>query len=219
VLETGVADWSLAQSADSRVDTITLGQSNVRIGIADHAEVAIGWTPFATARTRDKATGLIDRQSGTGDVTLSVKRAFGDANTPLFAIKTYVNLPVGQAPSGAGDWSVGAQFPVALALSKTIQFSLTPEIDAAANGGGSGRHLAYGGAAGLGFKLSDAIGLGADIRLLRDDDPGGGATRATAGASVSWQKGENLQFDAGSNIGLNAASPDVEIYIGISKRF
>ena len=148
-----------------------------------------------------------------------VKRSFGNSDAPLFAIKAYATLPVGHAPSGLGDWSAGMLVPVSLPLTDTVQLALTPEIDAAANGSGDGHHLAFGGAAGLGFKLLKTVSFGTDIRLLRDNDPSGSATKATAGMSIAAQSGDNLQFDTGSNVGLNSNSPDVEIYVGISKRF
>ena len=219
ILETSVADWVLQQSPDSRVDTVTIGQSALRIGVANHAEVAIGWMPFAASRTRDKATGLIDRQSGIGDITLVVKRNFGDGSSPLFAVKAYATLPVGHAPSGLGDWSAGILVPMSLPFTDAVQLALTPEIDAAVNSSGNGRHLAFGSAIGLGFKLSKTVSLGTDIRMLRDDDPSGNATKITAGLSIAVQSGDDLQFDTGSNVGLNRNSPDVEVYLGISKRF
>ena len=219
ILETSVADWALQQSSGSRVDTVTLGQSALRIGVAKHAEVTIGWTPLAAARTRDKATGLVNRQSGLGDVTLAVKRSFGDASSPNVAVKVYTTLPVGKAPSGLGDWSAGILVPVSLPLSKRVQLALTPEIDAAVNSSGDGRHLAAGSAVGMGFKLTDKISLGTDIRVLCDDDPNGNATKATAGLSLAIQSGDNLQFDSGSNFALNRNSPNIEVYFGISKRF
>ncbi len=219
VLETGLVDWSLAQSAASRSDTITIGQSALRIGIADHGEVAIGWTPFATQHVRDSVAGLVSRQSGIGDVTFAVKRNFGKADAPMIAIKAFVTAPVGASPSGAGDWTAGAVVPFSIPLSNAIQVSLTPEIDAVVNGNGGGHHLAYGSAGGLGIKLSNALNLGADVRLLRDDDPGGAATKATVGTSMAYQRGSNLQFDVGSNFGLNSNSPDVELYVGVAKRF
>lgn len=219
VLETGLVDWSLQQSTESRSDTITIGQSALRIGIADHGEIAIGWTPFASQRTRDKLAGLADRQSGVGDVTIAVKRSFGKADAPMIAIKAYVTAPVGAAPSGAGDWTAGAVVPVSIPLSDAVQLSLTPEIDAVVNGSGSGHHVAYGSAGGVGFKLSNVLSLGADVRVLRDDDPDGATTKASIGTSLAYQHGDNLQFDFGGNFGLNTDSPDVELYVGVAKRF
>ena len=219
ILETSVADWSLQRSPGNGVDTVTVGQSTLRIGIAKHAEVTIGWTPFALADARDKATGLLDRRSGPGDVTLAVKHNFGGGSSPPFAVKVFATLPVGRAPSGLGDWSAGMLVPLSLPLTDAIQLALTPEIDAAANSSGKGRHLALGSAVGIGFKLSNKISLGSDIRILRDDDPSGSATKATAGLSIAVQSGDNLQYDIGSNVGLNSNSPDVELYFGIAKRF
>jgi Putative MetA-pathway of phenol degradation len=219
VLETGLIDWSLQQSTQSRSDTITTGQSALRIGIANHSEIAIGWTPFATQRVRDKLAGLVDRQSGIGDITFAVKHSFGKADAPMVAIKAFVTAPVGTAPSGAGDWTAGAVVPVSIPLSPTVQLSFTPEIDAVLNGSGSGHHIAYGSAGGLGLKLSNVLSLGADARVLRDDDPDGGATKATVGTSLAYQRGDSLQFDVGGNFGLNRDSPNVEIYVGIARRF
>ncbi len=187
VLESGLIDWSRAQSTASRSDTIIIGQSALRIGIADHGELAIGWTPFATQRLRDSLTGLVSRQSGIGDVTFAVKRSFGKADAPMMAIKAFVTAPVGTAPAGAGDWTAGAVIPVSIPLSGTIQLSLTPEVDAVPNGSGAGHHLAYGSAGGVGVKLSNALGLGADLRVLRDDDPNGATTKATIGTSLAYQ--------------------------------
>ena len=121
--------------------------------------------------------------------------------------------------SGALHRALAIGVPVSIPLTDKVQFALTPEIDTAVNGSGNGRHVAFGGAAGLGFKLSNTISLGTDLRVLRDNDPGGSVTKSTAGMSVAIQSGDNLQFDVGSNVGVNRSSPDLEIYLGISKRF
>ena len=118
VLETGLVDWSLQQSTATRSDTFTIGQSALRIGIADHGEIAIGWTPFATQRVRHKLTGMVDRQSGIGDITFVVKRSFGKADAPMVAMKAFVTAPVGTSPSGAGDWT--AERPVVFDLDPAV---------------------------------------------------------------------------------------------------
>jgi Putative MetA-pathway of phenol degradation len=217
--EMGLIDWSLQNDIDVRSDTITIGQVALRVGIADHAEIAIGWTPFTTARTRNRTTGGVDRESGVGDVGFAIKRSFGRADSPIAAIKAFVTVPVGKGPAGAGDWSAGLQLPMALPLSDKWQFALTPEIDAAVDDDGSGRHLAYGGAAGIGYQMSKRLSLSADVRVLQDNAPGDPSTHATAGMALAYQPSDMLQFDIGATIGLNRTSPDLETYIGISKRF
>ena len=217
--EVGLIDWSLEQNPDSRTDTVTLGQTALRVGIADHAEVAVAWTPLATQRLRDKVNGAVIRQSGVGDVTVAVKRSFGDADDPKVALKAFVTLPVGTEPAGGGDWSAGVLLPVALPVTKGIEFTLTPEIDAVTDQNGDGHHIAYGSAGGLEFKLSDAVSLSGDAKVMRDDDPAGATTTAAAGTSIAFQPGKRVQFDMGGNFGLNNDTPDVEFYVGVAVGF
>ena len=219
IAEMGLIDWQLEKDAAHRTDTVTIAQVAVRAGIADHAEVSIGWTPFATARTRDRATGMVDRQSGVGDVVLAIKRSLGKADAPVAAIKAYVSVPVGEAPAGGSGWSAGAQLPLSLPLSETVELAITPEIDVVADDDGRGHHAAYGGAAGVNLAMSNAFNLGADLRIVRDEAPGSAASQITAGSSLAYQPSETLQFDVGGTAGLNSTSPDLELYIGIAKRF
>jgi hypothetical protein len=94
-----------------------------------------------------------------------------------------------------------------------------PEIDEAVNRSGKGRHLAYGGAAGLGLPLGPTVGVEADFAAFRDQDPQGHGTSATAGASLAWQAGKQTQIDVGGTAGVNANSVDRTLYLGIARRF
>ena len=219
VLETSLIGWSLQQSATSREDTLTIAQSTVRIGIADHGEIAIGLTPFATRRVRDNLAATVNQQSGVGDLVFAVKRSFGRADAPGVAIRAYVSAPVGRPPSGAGNWTAGAAVPVSIPFSDAIELSLTPEINGVVNGSGRGHHLSYGGAAGLAFKLTGAVSFNTDVRVVRDDDPASASTKAAFGTSVAYLTRGNLQLDVGGNFGVNRATPGVELYFGIAKQF
>lgn len=218
MIETAVAGWTLEQDADSRTDTLALGSSLLRAGLTSRLEAQIGWTPLGIQWTRDKASGAISRQSGTGDVTLGLTYGLAGANGPV-ALQGFVTLPTGGAAIGAGDWGAGMRLPAQVSLTKGVQLGLTPEVDAAVNGSGSGRHLAYGGAAGLGFALNDKLTLGVDVAVFRDDDPDGATTRASSGASLAWQAAKDTQFDLGGTAGLNHDSPDATVYLGIAHRF
>jgi len=84
---------------------------------------------------------------------------------------------------------------------------------------GDGRHLAYGSVIGLSADLSDAVSASIELSAMRDLDPGAHATETLAGLSLGWQPREDLQFDIGTNVGLNRDSADVEVYAGLSRRF
>lgn len=218
-LELGIAGWEHDRGGGSRADTVTAGEGLVRIGLADRLEAQIGWTAYGHARVR-APSGAVSRTGGTGDVIVALRRNLRnpDGSGTAIAFMPYATLPVGSAPLGAGDWGAGLRVPMSVELPEGFSFALTPQIDAAVDGDGRGRHLAFGGVAGLGLGVGDVSG-GVEFSLMRDDDPAGRATLALAGLSLAWQAGDDLQFDAGVNLGLDGDSPDAAFYLGIARRF
>ncbi|WP_425230441.1 transporter [Sphingomonas sp.] len=218
-IETSLADWTLARQGGDREDTVLLGDTKLRIGLTGAVEAQIGWTPLGIDRTR--SGGSVDRQTRVGDVTLGIKAnlAHPDGNGFSMAILPFVTVPVGRQPIGAGDWGGGVLLPISYSIGDTLQLEATPEVDAAVDGDGAGRHLAYSATAGLGWKLTNALTLTGEGQVERDDDPAGHETHALAALSLAVQAGKNLQFDVFGAKGLNKQSPDVEIYGGVAARF
>ena len=218
VTEAALVDWTLDNSSDTRTDTMLVGDFTVRVGLDDKTEVQVGWTPYGHVRARDKATGLVARSSGTGDVTLGIRRSLSGPNG-LVAIQPLVTVPVGGASIGAGDWGAGVILPIGFDLGHDVQLSLTPEVDAAVNSSGSGRHLAYSGVVGLSVPLAKRLTWEMEFQSIRDEDPSGKTTKLLASTSLAWLLGTNTQLDVGSVAGVNSDSPDVEFYCGIARRF
>jgi hypothetical protein len=108
--------------------------------------------------------------------------------------------------------------PLSYELGKGVQLGFTGKMEAAADEDRDGRHLAYGGVVGLSVELSDALDATFEIEADREEDPSGHSTQWLAGISAGWMANDNLQLDAGANIGLHEA-PDVELYLGVSRRF
>jgi len=220
-VEVGLGDWSLDKQAGSRTDTILLSDISARYGVGESTEIRLGWTAYGHVRTRDGATGAIDRISGTGDVTIGLKQNLSSPSGDGFsmALLPYATLPTGKNGIGAGDWGAGLLIPISFDLTDKLTLEATPELDAAVDGDGKGRHLAYGSAAGLGVKINEKWSMSVEGQLIRDRDPSGHSTQALAGAYVAWQPKGRLQLDGGVQAGLNHNSPDVEVYFGISEKF
>ena len=219
--ELGLADWTRDNSASSRTDTVQAGEMLLRFGVTDSMEVQAGWTAYGHVRTRDKLTGQTTKSDGVGDVTLALRQNLHNPDGSGFsmALMPYVTLPVGGSAIGAGTWSAGLIVPVSFELNDTVSLSLTPEVDAAADGDGSGRHARFGSVAGLGFMLSECVTASTEVALFRDNDPAGHSTEALLGLSAAWQSDKRTQFDAGVNLGLHGASPDSQLYLGVARRF
>ena len=220
-LEIGVGDWTLEKNRAEETDQVLVGDAQLRFGVTDAIEARLGWTPYGYVRSRDRMTGEIDEADGVGDMTFGLKANLihPDGKDLSIALLPYALAPSGQRPIGAGDWGGGVLVPVTCPLIDRVALALTPEVDAAVDEDGRGRHLAAGGAAGLDLDLSENLSMGAELAAFRDEDPGGHRTHAIAGLSAAWRLRGDWQLDVGSNLGLDHTSPDVEVYAGIVKRF
>jgi hypothetical protein len=220
-VELGLADWELEREPASRTDTLQAGQLLVRVGLTHSLEGQLGWTAFGHVRTRDRATGSVASASGVGDVTIALRQNLlnPDGNGFSIALMPFATLPTGNGVLGAGDWTAGLLVPVSYDLGGGVQLGLTAKAEAAADEDRGGRHLAYGGVAGLAFPLADSLGATFEVAASRDEDPSGHSTEWLAGLSAGWMVRDDLQIDAGANIGLNATAADLQLYVGISRRF
>lgn len=221
VAELGLGDWTREDDAGTRTDTVTVGEALLRVGLTDSLEGQLGWTAYGHVRTRDRAAGIVERSGGVGDVTLALRQNLRNPDGSGFslAVMPYATLPVGGAAIGAGDWSAGLLVPVSFELPHGLSLAFTPEVDAAVDEDGDGRHLRFGSVAGLGFDLTDSLSASTELALYRDRDPAGHSTEALLGLSAAWQPAKTLQFDVGLNLGLNGDSPDSELYLGVVRRF
>jgi len=220
VVEAGAADWTLERDSETRTDTLQAGDLLVRAGLTETLEAQIGWTAFGHVRERD-ATGAVTRTSGVGDIRVALRRNLANPDGSRFsvAVMPFATLPVGGAAIGAGDWGAGLIAPVHFDLTGKVGLSLTPQAEAAVDEDRHGRHLAYGAVVGLDRSLSDALSATLEFQLTRDDDPLESHSEALASLSFALQPNDDLQFDAGAVAGLNAQSPDVELYVGVARRF
>ncbi len=218
-VELGIGGWTRDRDAGIRTDTIEAGEALLRWGADERTEIQLGWTMFGHVRTRAGGTSI--GESSTGDVTVAVRRSLRnpDGSGTSVALMPYVTLPTGGRAIGAGDAGMGVLMPMSFDLGGPVSFALTPSLAAAVDEDRDGRHLAYGGVAGIGFAVSDSVGASLEASLVRDDDPGGSVTEALAGVSLGWLVSPDFQVDIGSNIGLNRASSDIQLYVGLSRRF
>ncbi|MBX9860110.1 MAG: transporter [Sphingomonas sp.] len=220
-VETGLVDWSRNDTPDGLGDQFSFADTQVRVGVTDHIELQAEWGPFGLERLRDRASGVVARNGAAGDLTLGFKANLRNPDGSGFsiAVQPFVSAPIGRSPAGAGDWGTGVLVPMSWDLGHDLSLQVTPEIDAAVNESGRGRHLAYSAIVGLGFPITGKFSGTVEYQALRDDDPGGATTQHFASASIGWMPTGAWQVDVGAVIGLNRSSTDAELYVGLSRRF
>lgn len=214
--EAGVAAIAHSGGGGAIDDTLTFGDLLVRVGVAQSAEIEVGVTSFVRDRQRDVSG--VSTARGMGDMVVAFRRGIAGPNGPI-ALHAFVTLPTGKAGIGASDWGAGLIVPMQFDLGHQFQASLSPEIDAAVNASGSGRHVQYGGVVGLSHPLSQAVGLTGELVAFRNDEPAGHETVAQAAASLAWQVSKDWQLDLEGDAGLSKAAPDYQVKLGFAHRF
>ena len=118
----------------------------------------------------------------------------------------FVKVPTAKRSLGNGKWEGGLLIPIGYSIPNSpLSIGLTPEVDWAADGDGRGHHAAMAQVASLGWQASDKLNLSAEIWGQWDWDPAGTTRQASADGAVAYLLGNEVQLDAGANVGLNRA--------------
>lgn len=220
-VELGLADWTRTRNSDEHSDQWLLGDVLIRYGIADHAEVQIGWAGYGFDRDRSPPSAARDTRQGAGDVRLALRRnlAHPDGSGFSIAMMPMVTLPVGHRPIGEGDWGASFDLPMSYELNDRFSLEFVPEVAVAVDEDGHGRHWSEAAVAGLATKFGEKLTLTSEYRFENDRDPGEHQNLHMAGLSIAMQPKDGLQFDVGANKGLSHAAADIAVYFGVSRRF
>jgi hypothetical protein len=204
---------------DGRDDVYAVAGFEVRAGLTRRSEVQLGWTPLSVERSR--TGGASEHVTGSGDLRLGLRTALTDPDGDGFAaaLEPFVGAPLGTHGQGAGGWTGGVLLPMSKPVGDA-SVGFAPEVDVVRDADGRGAHLAYGAALAVGRGFGPTT-LGVELWGQVDDDPGGRTTAASADLTAAYVPASrpDLQLDAGLNLGLNRNKPDVEVYVGVARRF
>jgi hypothetical protein len=218
-VETTIADWIKDRSGGVRTEELTVGETAFKYGVTDRLHIELSLVPYTRVRTRDGDER--ETLSGFGDMGIAAKyKVTGDDAPVQLALYPFVKIPTAKRPVGNGEIEGGILIPIGYAIpGSNLSLVLGPELALVADEDGSGHHLAMAQVVGIGFPLAPRLSASAEILGSWDWDPAGTVRQYTAGMSAAYLLSNDVQIDAGVNLGLNRATSDVEIYSGVAFRF
>ena len=220
--ELGVADGAWSRGGGTSSDDLAFGGLELRLGLTPTVEGQVSWTTHERIRDKDRATGAVSTVSGAGDLNLglrwSLKNPGGDGFS--IAVQPFVTAPVGADGIGGDTWQGGVIVPMSVPLNPTWSLALSPELDVRPDADGAGSHAGYAGSVGVGRSVGP-VALGVELWADRDEDPSGHITQASFDLTAAWtpKSVPDLQLDASAYAGLNRNTPDLELVVGVAKRF
>jgi hypothetical protein len=218
-IETGLVDWDTDRAAGIRTEDLALGQTAFKFGLTSRSHLELDITPFT--QTSIHGAGISDRVSGFGDLGVAFKaRLTGKAAPVQVALYPFVKIPTASHALDNGKVEGGTALLVDGSIPGTsLGWNIAPEVDVSANADGSGYHIGTTHALSIGVPLSSRLSVSGEIWGSWDFDPTGSAEQYSADAAAALLVSNDVQLDAGMNLGLNRNTPDLELYSGFAVRF
>lgn len=212
--------WTRDTDEGFRVTRVSAGAFNLKLGMAREADVQLIVEPYVREVREDARAGTRERVGGFGDVTLRLKRNLwgDDGGATAFALMPFVTLPTNRGDLGADRVEFGLIAPLALDLADGLGLGVMTELDVVERERGGGYAASFVNSASLGVDVTERLGAYAELWTERSTERGS-RWAVTGDMGVTFLAAEDLQLDAGVNLGLTRAADDLNIFVGMSQRF
>jgi len=217
-LESNFAGWSLTETGGARAELLSLGSTFVKLGVTERSDVQVAVTPYARLSVKD--AGSRTHVSGFGDIWVRYKqRLSGGESKVQIGVIPFVKVPTAVRGLGNDKVEGGLAVPVSFILSGPMTMTFGPELDVLSDAAGSGRHVALVNLLNVAGPIASRLTLAGELWSAFNLDPAGTIKQASADVALAFAVSDDLQLDAGANLGLTNDTPDLEAYIGTSVRF
>ena len=217
--ESDIVSYSDQVDDGLKTDVLVVLDPTVKWGLTKDSDVELSLTPYETVR-QDSASGR-SFASGFGDIYFRYKQEIVQEPDDSFAVavESYVKAPTAAAGLGDGAWEGGVVAPISFALPLGLTLVTDPEMDILRNASGSGYHANIATLVDLGRQITPEISGAVELWSAENFDPARNTRQSSFDLAVAWLAQRELQFDLGLNVGLNAATPRLQIYNGVSYKF
>jgi hypothetical protein len=187
---------------------LALGAANLKAGLTSSMDLQLLFEPYV------KRGG----DSGVGDLTLRLKRNLwgNDGGKSAFGVMPFVRLPTSAEPIGTGHTEAGLVLPLALELPAGFELASMLEADVAYHDDHYGTDLIVSMSAGhaLVGELAGYLELISETPLDAPPD-----SRLTSSLGLTLGLDDDIRVDTGARVGVNAAAPDLALFVGGSARY
>lgn len=217
-VEADLFNWTRITTGSARADVLVYTNPVVKYGLGPNSDIQLNIAPLVEVRTR--AGGQAISQRGVGDLTLRFKQRLTGPNSRVqVALLPFIKAPTAERDIGNGEWEGGVIVPVQVSVGKTT-LTLVPQLNLLADVlAPKDRHFEFQGVVNIAYPIAARTTLAAELWTSQNWDPAGTVRQYSADTAVSYLLNDALQIDVGGNFGLNQATPDVQLYVGVSARF
>ena len=217
-IESDGINWTRTSDGGTRTDTVLYSNPTVKYGLGSHTDLEINIAPYETIHTSDSLGATT--AGGVGDLYVRLKQRLtvDNAKTQISLIP-FFKAPTARSSIGNRQWEGGLAVPANIPIPAGFTLTLGPELDVLADAGASGHHVSLTSLVNLSHAVGTKVTVYGEFWSSQNFDPAGTVHQYSADVAASYAVTPTLQLDIGGNFGLNRATPDVQLYVGIATRF
>jgi hypothetical protein len=208
--------------ANSQTDAWSLASVNLKFGLTNSSDFQVVLEPFLRVKSVDRSVqpATVERVRGFGDVTLRYKVNFwgNDGGSSALGLMPFVKLPTHQHGLGNRALEGGVILPYNRGLAGGWELGTQLELDVMSNEGRRGHHAEYVSSITFGHDLVGALGGYVEV-FSQHSAERNSRWVGTLDLGLTYGVSRDIQLDAGVNLGISDAAPDVEFFSGIAVRF
>ncbi len=218
-----VLDSHNPERAPVRIDQWNPAPVVVRIGIVDRAEFDVQYDGYLNVRTRDRTSGRLQTSvmSGFGDLTLLTKINLFGNETGTTALAIFPSLKIPTNTAGLGNDAVEGNFalPFNAKLPADFQLGVETEVGFVRNSADTHYIAEFTNVVVLSHPLVFKALQGYVEFFSVVDAEHGTPVTGQVDVGLIYQIGNNMEIDAGCNIGVTRAASDYQPFTGFAIRF
>jgi hypothetical protein len=223
-LEMDVLNYSYdrynSEPGDVRVETVSIAPMNLKLGLLNRVDLQLVLEPYTSVRTHDRTAGTVQNNRGFGDLTTRLKiNLWGnDGGDTALAVMPFVKLPTNQDDLGNNSVEGGIILPFAVALPRGWGMGMMTEVDFIRDEAGAGHHPEFINTVTFAHDLIGPLAGYVEFFSLVSTERASEWV-GTVDVGLTYALTDDIQLDAGANIGVTRSADDINPFFGISWRF
>lgn len=205
---------------NERAESWSVAAFNLKVGLCNSTDLQLVVPTYTWSRIKDRTTRTVQRQSGFGDLVTRMKiNLWGnDGGKTAFGVMPFVKFPTAQDNLGNDEFEGGIIFPFAAELPAGWAMGIMTEVDIMKDVSGNGYHPEWINSITFSRGLIGNLGGYVEFFSLVSSESGSDWI-GTFDCGLTYAVNDNVQLDAGVNIGVTRAADDFNPFVGISWRF
>jgi hypothetical protein len=208
------------ESSNASVETVAIAPINLKIGLCNSVDFQLVIESYTSVRFHDLTTGAVVTRRGFGDITPRLKwNVWGnDGGSTALALMPFVKLPTNQDDLGNNSVEGGLIVPFAMQLPYDWSMGLMTEFDVVRDSIGTGHHAKFINTITFGHDIVGNLAGYVEFFSLVNAESNSEWV-GTVDLGLTFGLTNDIQLDAGVNLGITRSADDINPFLGISWRF